>query len=52
MARTLVADAELWLLDEPTANLDLRHQIALLDCVAAHCDDGGEVAARKVWVVE
>jgi iron complex transport system ATP-binding protein len=45
MARTLVADADLWLLDEPTANLDLRHQVALLDCVAAHCDDGGAAVA-------
>lgn len=41
MARTLVSGAPFWLLDEPTSNLDLRHQIALLDTVRRHADDGG-----------
>lgn len=41
MARTMVSGAGLWLLDEPTANLDLRHQVALLTQVRAHCDAGG-----------
>jgi iron complex transport system ATP-binding protein len=45
MARTMVADAALWLLDEPTASLDLRHQVALLDRVAAHCEQGGSALA-------
>jgi iron complex transport system ATP-binding protein len=45
MARTMVTDTDLWLLDEPTANLDLRHQVALLDRVAAHCEAGGSALA-------
>ncbi len=45
MARTLVTDTDLWLLDEPTANLDLRHQVALLERVAEHCAAGGAAVA-------
>ena len=45
MARTMVTDTALWLLDEPTASLDLRHQIALLDRVADHCASGGAALA-------
>lgn len=45
MARTMVADSDLWLLDEPTASLDLRHQIALLEQVADHCARGGSAIA-------
>lgn len=45
MARTMVGQTDVWLLDEPTANLDLRHQIALLDRVAAHCARGGSAVA-------
>jgi iron complex transport system ATP-binding protein len=45
MARTMVTDTDLWLLDEPTASLDLRHQVALLDRVAEHCEDGGSAVA-------
>ncbi len=45
MARTLASDTPYWLLDEPTANLDLRHQVALLDAVRRHCDDGGAALA-------
>ncbi len=45
LARALVADVPLWLLDEPTASLDVRHQIALLDRVRLHADQGGAVIA-------
>lgn len=41
MARTMTSEAPLWLLDEPTSNLDIRHQIALLEQVRAHCTRGG-----------
>jgi iron complex transport system ATP-binding protein len=45
MARTMVTEAKLWLLDEPTSSLDLRHQVALLDGVAEHCAEGGSALA-------
>lgn len=45
MARALVARAPLWLLDEPTANLDLRHQLRLLDVMREHVDGGGAAVA-------
>ena len=45
MARTLASGATFWLLDEPTSNLDLRHQIALLDTVRSHCNGGGGALA-------
>lgn len=45
MARTLVSQAPFWLLDEPTASLDLQHQLALLDKITQHCDDGGAALA-------
>lgn len=41
MARTMASKAPLWLLDEPTSNLDIRHQVALLEQVRAHCARGG-----------
>ncbi len=41
MARTVVSDTDLWLLDEPTAHLDPRHRIALLERVRMHVDQGG-----------
>ena len=41
MARTLVAETDVWLLDEPTAHLDPRHQTALLDQMRRHVDQGG-----------
>lgn len=45
MARTMVSGAPLWLLDEPTSNLDLRHQVKLLEQVREHCDQGGAALA-------
>ncbi|MFB6374470.1 MAG: ABC transporter ATP-binding protein, partial [Bradymonadaceae bacterium] len=41
MARTMVAETDIWLLDEPTAHLDPRHQTALLEQMRTHVDDGG-----------
>ncbi len=45
MARAIVADVPLWFLDEPTASLDMSHQIALLEKVRRHVDKGGTVLA-------
>lgn len=39
IARALAADANLLLLDEPTANLDLSHQATLLTLVRNRCDE-------------
>jgi len=38
MARTLATEAKTFLLDEPTANLDLAHQAAMLKLVRNCCD--------------
>ena len=38
MARTLATEAKTFLLDEPTANLDLAHQAAMLKLVRNGCD--------------
>jgi iron complex transport system ATP-binding protein len=45
MARTMVAETSMWLLDEPTAHLDFRHRLTLLEQVERHRDDGGAVLA-------
>jgi iron complex transport system ATP-binding protein len=45
MARAMVSAAPIWLLDEPTASLDLKHQIALLDQLGKHGDKGGSAIA-------
>jgi iron complex transport system ATP-binding protein len=45
MARTLVSGCPLWLLDEPTSNLDLRYQIRLLERVLDHAGDDGAALA-------
>ncbi|HEX8846837.1 MAG TPA: ABC transporter ATP-binding protein [Pyrinomonadaceae bacterium] len=39
LARALVTEASVLLLDEPTANLDLAHQAALLRLVRSRCDE-------------
>lgn len=45
MARAMVSAAPIWLLDEPTASLDLKHQLALLEQVYTHCRNGGSAVA-------
>ena len=40
LARALATDASCFLLDEPTANLDLAHQAAMLKLVRARCNRG------------
>lgn len=45
MARTIVSDAVYWLLDEPTASLDVAHRVALMRVVREHCDGGGAALA-------
>ena len=44
LARALATEACVLLLDEPTANLDLAHQAALLQLVRARCDQKGAAA--------
>jgi ABC-type cobalamin/Fe3+-siderophores transport system ATPase subunit len=39
LARALATEAKVFLLDEPTANLDLAHQATMLRLVRARCDD-------------
>ncbi len=39
LARALAAEAKILLLDEPTANLDLRHQALMFNLVRARCRD-------------
>lgn len=45
MARTMVADTPLWLLDEPTSHLDVRHRLTLLEQVDRHRHGEGAVLA-------
>ena len=40
VARALATEATTFLLDEPTANLDLAHQAAMLGLVRNRCDRG------------
>ena len=40
LARALATEARCFLLDEPTANLDLAHQAAMIRLVRARCDRG------------
>jgi len=39
LARALATEAAILLLDEPTANLDLGHQAAILMLVRERCDN-------------
>jgi len=44
LARALATEAKVYLLDEPTANLDLAHQATMLRLVRGRCDDHESVA--------
>ena len=44
VARALATEAKVFLLDEPTANLDLAHQATMLRLVRARCDAGESAA--------
>src|SRR5260370_35564581 len=44
LARALATEASVFLLDEPTANLDLAHQATMLRLVRARCDNGSVAA--------
>ena len=44
LARALATTAEILLLDEPTANLDLGHQASMLQVVRRHCDERNKAA--------
>jgi iron complex transport system ATP-binding protein len=39
LARALATEANILLLDEPTANLDMAYQASVLQLVRAHCDE-------------
>ncbi|MEJ0096929.1 MAG: hypothetical protein WDM84_01785 [Bauldia sp.] len=45
MARVLATEAPLILADEPTASLDLRYQIAVIDMLRRHANSFGTVVA-------
>lgn len=45
VARALASEARLIVADEPVAALDPRHQLRVLDLLAAHVSDGGGVLA-------
>lgn len=47
-AQTLFRDADILLLDEPTAALDLKHQVALLDRVRDHARGTGRLAIAAI----
>ena len=44
VARALATQAKIFLLDEPTANLDLAHQAAMLKLIRSRCDRGDTAA--------
>jgi iron complex transport system ATP-binding protein len=45
LARVLATEARLILADEPTASLDPRYQLVVLDILRRHANDGGAVVA-------
>lgn len=44
LAQSLFRNPKVLLLDEPTAALDLRHQLIVLDRVTKHCKENGTIA--------
>ena len=44
LARALATEAKMYLLDEPTANLDLAHQATILALVRKRCDSRSDAA--------
>jgi iron complex transport system ATP-binding protein len=44
LARALATEANVFLLDEPTANLDLAHQATVLRLIRSRCDTSGSAA--------
>lgn len=44
LAQSLFRNPKILLLDEPTAALDLRHQLIVLDRVVSHCRKNGTIA--------
>ena len=44
LARALATEAKIFLLDEPTANLDLAHQARMLRLIRSRCDTNGSAA--------
>ena len=44
LARALATGAKIFLLDEPTANLDLAHQATMLRLIRSRCDTTGSAA--------
>ena len=44
LAQSFFRNPEILLLDEPTAALDLRHQLMVLERVAMHCRENGTIA--------
>ncbi len=44
LARALATQAKIFLLDEPTANLDLAHQATMLSLIRSRCDRGDTAA--------
>ncbi|MEM1347291.1 MAG: ABC transporter ATP-binding protein [Myxococcota bacterium] len=52
-AQAMVQEAGWWMLDEPTANLDPRHALSVLERVREHCASGGGAVAvlhELTWV--
>jgi iron complex transport system ATP-binding protein len=45
IARAMASEARWWMLDEPLAGLDLRHQELVLEAIRERCASGGGVVA-------